>query len=441
MTQEGNETARSQKEAATEGRKTKAKEEAVGVPENELQVQNTSQSKPARGRKRANDAIEDDGCTNPEAPEPKRRTMCVRANDAVEGASTAGPLLDARMAEAVPKKPAVLARESYTVGWVCALPKEQTVAIAMLDQRHSDLPKPANDPNAYTLGSVGKHNVVIACLPKGQIGTSPAATVAAHMISTFPSIKVGLMVGIGGGIPPKVRLGDVVVSIPVGVFPGVVQWDLGKAAEGGNFGRTGALNNPPTSLLTALTKLQTEHELVGSKIPEYLEEMKEKWPRLAPKYLKSDALEDVLFRADCPHISENTTDYEATSDVDEDEEEGCRSCDKTQTVKRKPRDMKVHYGLIASGNQVIKDAAFRNQLNRDLGGKVICVEMEAAGLMNNFPCIVIRGICDYADSHKNKAWQEHAAAIAAAFAKELLGCVQPNDVDGESTAKDILNQG
>ena len=85
--------------------------------------------------------------------------------------------------------------------------------------------------------------------------------------------------------------------------------------------------------------------------------------------------------------------------------------------------MRVHYGLIVSGNKVIKDATLRDNLNKELGGNVFCVEMEAAGLMDNFPCIVIRGICDYADSHKNKDWQEHAAAVAAAFAKELLGYV------------------
>ncbi|KAI9765366.1 MAG: hypothetical protein M1840_007446 [Geoglossum simile] len=327
----------------------------------------------------------------------------------------------------------------YTVGWVCALPKEQTAATAMLDQRHADLPKPSNDPNIYTLGSIGKHNIVIACLPKGKIGTSSAATVATQMVSTFQSIKVGLMVGIGGGIPPKVRLGDVVVSTPVGQFPGVVQWDFGKAKQGSNFERTGWLNNPPTSLLAALTKLETEHELTGSRIPEYLDVLKEKWPRLAPKYLRSDSLEDVLFKADYSHIS---TDYEVTvvTDNGEDEEESCRFCDRTKIVKRRARDMRVHYGLIASGNQVIKDATFRDTLNKDLGSHVLCVEMEAAGLMDNFPCIVIRGICDYGDSHKNKDWQEHAAAVAAAFAKELLEHVQPSDVDGERPVKDILDQ-
>ncbi|PNP50176.1 hypothetical protein THARTR1_09165 [Trichoderma harzianum] len=327
----------------------------------------------------------------------------------------------------------------YTVGWVCALPKEQTAATAMLDQRHDDLPKPPTDSNTYTLGSIGKHNVVIACLPKGHIGNNSAATVAAQMVNTFPSVRFGLMVGIGGGIPPKVRLGDVVVSTPVGSFPGVVQWDRGKAIDGG-FERTGSLNNPPASLLTALTILETEHELVGSKIPEYLDQLKQKWPRLATKYLKVDSLQDVLFKADYNHVCQSTTgdDVSSGSSYESEEEDSCQHCDKTKIIKRKPRDMRVHYGLIASGNQVIKSATRRDQLNKDLGGNLLCVEMEAAGLMNNFPCIVIRGICDYADSHKNEAWQEYAAVVAAAFAKELLTYVSSGDVDGERTVKDIL---
>ncbi|KAJ5485590.1 hypothetical protein N7539_005578 [Penicillium diatomitis] len=350
-------------------------------------------------------------------------------------------------------------REQYTVGWVCALPKEQTAATAMLHQRHCDLPKPVNDPNVYTLGSIGKHNVVISCLPKKQIGPSQAAAVAARMVAAFPSIKFGLMVGIGGGIPTKVRLGDVVVSTPTGQFPGVVQWDFGKAKEGGIFERTGALNNPPTLLLAALSRLETKHEMSGSKIPAYLDEMGEKWPRLVTKYLRSDLLEDNLFRANYPHLerpidsSDGTSDDErmyADGEVEEEDEEEeeeeeeqgqtCRFCDKTKLVKRKPRGMRVHFGLVASGNQLIKDALLRQRLNQDLGGQVLCIEMEAAGLMNDFPCLVIRGICDYADSHKNDAWQEHAAAVAAAFAKELLECVQPSEVNSARPAKEILGQ-
>ncbi|OCT48904.1 Ankyrin repeat protein [Cladophialophora carrionii] len=343
----------------------------------------------------------------------------------------------------------------YTVGWVCALPKEQTAATAMLDERHRNLPKPPHDSNTYTLGSIGQHNVVIACLPKGKYGTNSAANVATLMIGTFPCVKIGLMVGIGGGIPPKVRLGDVVVSTPVGQFPGVVQWDMGKAKVGGKFERTGALNSPPNALLSALGALETEHDLSGSRIPEYLNELKQKYPKAAKKYLRSDPIQDILFRADYDHVSEAAVEGDAAVDnndghveekaeddveaSDDDEEETCQLCDKTKIVRRKRRDMRVHYGLVASGNQVIKDAAFRDRLNNDLGGNVLCVEMEAAGLMNNFPCLVIRGICDYCDSHKNKAWQEHAAAVAAAFAKELLGFVQASDVDGERPVNDVLN--
>ncbi|KAL7912200.1 hypothetical protein GGI35DRAFT_492155 [Trichoderma velutinum] len=326
----------------------------------------------------------------------------------------------------------------YTVGWVCALPKEQIAATAMLDQIHPSLPKPPTDSNIYTLGSIGKHNVVIACLPKGHIGNNSAATVAAQMVSTFPSVRFGLMVGIGGGIPPKVRLGDVVVGTPVDSFPGVIQWDLGKAKDG-NFEWTGSLNNPPASLLTALAELESTHELAGSKIPEYLDQLKQKWPRLAAKY-KSDSLEDILFKADYSHVNQSTAEDHVFSDSDyeSEKEDNCQYCDKTKVIKRKPRDMRIHYGLIASGNQVIKSAIHRDQLNKDLGGNLLCVEMEAAGLMNSFPCIIIRGICDYADSHKSKDWQDYAAAVAAAFAKELLYYVWTSDVDGERPIKDVL---
>ena len=320
-----------------------------------------------------------------------------------------------------------LTHNDYTVGWVCALPKEQTAATAMLDQIHLDLSKPPNDHNTYTLGSIGRHNVVVACLPKGKYGTNSAATVATRMVGTFPSIKVGLMVGIGGGIPPKVRLGDVVVSTPVDQYPGVVQWDMGKAEKHGNFKRTGALNNPPSALLTALAKLETKHEMQRSQIHQYLDDLGKKWPNLVPKYTRFNSLQDPLSTPDSSHRTRSRwqvifsmlwemiralvgyilgwwviapMDHAAgqvpSSTVNAEVDE----------APRKPGDMRVRYGLIASGNHVIKDAKFRDRLNESLGGNVLCIEMEAAGLMNDFPCIVIRGICDYADSGKNKDWQE-----------------------------------
>ena len=172
--------------------------------------------------------------------------------------------------------------------------------MAMLDELHPDLPKQPNDCNVYSLGRIQKHNVVVACLPKGMIGNNNSATVASFMASTFSSIKFCLLVGIGGGVPPKVRLGDVVMSYPVETFGGVVQWDFGKA-EGTEFERKGQLNSPPKKLLAALTKLETMNEMEGSGISKYLDELKVKHPRLVPKYLKNDCIEDILFKSTYTH--------------------------------------------------------------------------------------------------------------------------------------------
>ncbi|KAL7904631.1 hypothetical protein GGI35DRAFT_484383 [Trichoderma velutinum] len=304
--------------------------------------------------------------------------------------------------------------EDYTIGWVCALPNEQAAALFMLDERHEDLDNPSNDQNAYTLGSIGKHKVVIAGLPKGRYGNSSSATVATRMISTFPNIRVGLMVGIGGGIPEKTRLGDVVISCPSGTEPGVIQWDMGKAEQGGQFKRTGSLAPPPTALLTALGKFEADQITSRAKMLDYLNGLKS-MPTVPRSFLKSDSLKDVLFDSNFAHV----------------EGEDCSRCDEKMLVQRKIRedDMVIHCGLIASGNQVIKDAILRDKLHQMFDKNLLCVEMEAAGLMNDFPCIVIRGICDYADSHKNDKWQDYAAAVAAACAKAFLTVVPASEVD------------
>ncbi|KAF3289439.1 hypothetical protein TWF970_003218 [Orbilia oligospora] len=200
---------------------------------------------------------------------------------------------DSNPAAPFPVRPRSKSHNDYTVGWVCALSKELTAARAMLDQEDPPLSKPPNDTNTYVLGSIGEHNIVIACLPDGMIGTNQAAIIATRMISTFQAIKVGLMVGIGGGIPPKVKLGDIVVSRPTDQYPGVVQWDLGKT-ESGKFRRTGALNKPPQALLTALSMLKSEHDLHGIKIQQYLDQLEERYPHLAPKYRRPGPSKDSL---------------------------------------------------------------------------------------------------------------------------------------------------
>jgi nucleoside phosphorylase len=315
--------------------------------------------------------------------------------------------------------------KDYTVGWVCALPVELAAAVEMLDEEHEDLPQDSNDSNLYTFGRARDHNVVIACLPAGQIGINSAAAVAMQMKLRFTSIRFGLLVGIGGGVPSAgsdIRLGDVVISQPYAQHGGVVQYDLGKTGVGGHVTRTGSLNTPPTVLLNALSKLRSNHYRGRSSLPAYLSV----FDRL-PGFSRKMAGPDILFKPTYNHTQGAT----------------CQECGGEGLVERAPRgpEVVIHYGTIASGNQVMKDGITRDQLSSELGG-VLCFEMEAAGLMNNFPCLVIRGICDYADSHKNKGWQPYAAATAATCAKELLSVIPEHHVlETHSVAEQIKESG
>lgn len=99
----------------------------------------------------------------------------------------------------------------------------------------------------------------------------------------------------------------------------------------------------------------------------------------------------------------------------------CARCDNDRLITRADRGDEtpaVHYGSIASGNQVMRDGVTRDRLRKELN--VLCFEMEAAGLKDNFPCLVIRGICNYADTDDSERWRHYAAATAAAYTKELL---------------------
>ncbi|KAF8850178.1 hypothetical protein BDZ45DRAFT_679979 [Acephala macrosclerotiorum] len=316
--------------------------------------------------------------------------------------------------------------DDYTIGWICALPCEMAASRAMLDELHGDLHQRRNDSNTYTFGSVGAHNIVIACLPSGVYGTTSAATVAIQMLASFPSIRFGIMVGIGGGVPggdTDIRLGDIIVSKPTGTFGGVVQYDFGKTIQGGEFVRVGSLNKPPLSLLTGVSKLEAGHMLGLSKIPLHLSGMIERYPAMKAKFTYLGQFHDRVFRSDYEHLNSETT---------------CENCDVSRLIERPLRegtDPVIHYGIIASGNQVIKHGATRDRLRRELG--ILCFEMEAAGLMDSFPCLVVRGICDYADSHKNKLWQEYAAATAAAYAKELVLAIPPDQVLHSPTAAEV----
>jgi nucleoside phosphorylase len=327
--------------------------------------------------------------------------------------------------------------DNYTVGWICAIKTEYVAAQSFLDEEH-ERPESVstNDNNDYTLGKVGKHNVVIAVLPEGEYGISSAAAVARDMLHSFSNIRMGLMVGIGGGAPSQkhdIRLGDIVVSAPRDGKGGVFQYDFGKTIQDQSFRSTGFLNQPPALLRAAANGLQAQYERKGHRLEEAINNILEDNRRMQEKYKRPDRSSDRLYRPRVIHPPED--------------EAGCATVcgdDPSRLILRPERtedddNPAVHYGLIASANQLMKDATIRDRL----GAKkdVLCFEMEAAGLMNHFPYLVIRGICDYSDSHKNKVWQGYAAMAAAAYAKDLLYRIAPNMVEAERKITEILSSG
>ena len=320
-------------------------------------------------------------------------------------------------------------RHDYTVGWICAVQIEFVAACELLDEEHPSLPTySSHDNNTYTLGRIGDHHIVIACLPKGRYGIASAASVAKDMLRSFGSIRIGLMVGIGGGAPSvkhDIRLGDIVVGCPVDKEGGVVPYNFGKAVQDQEFEQTGSLNSPPTVLLTALTKLSADHERKGNNIAESVRLIMTKNPRLREKYQHPGVEHDRLYDSSYIHRG------------GDDRCEIC--CDSTSPPQlRRPRreldpdDPVVHYGLIASADTLMKDAIARDRMIKE--HDILCFEMEAAGLLNDFPCVVIRGICDYSDSHKNDVWQGYAAATAASYAKKLLEITPKHHVARIQTA-------
>lgn len=325
--------------------------------------------------------------------------------------------------------------KDYTVGWICAIPTEVVAARAFLDEVHEGPNQVlANNTNDYTLGKIGNHNVAITGLPEGEYGISSAASVARDMLHSFPNIRIGLMVGVGGGVPTRhdIRLGDVVVSSPGDGTGGIFQYDFGKTIQDQSFRQTGFQNQPPTVLRTACTGLRASYETDGHQLQEAISNALKKNPNLQENYQRPDPKSDRLYQATFTHQSDELSCAAACGD------------NPSNLVPRPERtkvqdNPKIHYGLIASANQVMKDALIRDKLAAEKD--VLCFEMEAAGLMNHFPCLVIRGICDYSDSHKNKDWQGYAAMTAVAYAKDLLRRIAPTQVEAEAKLSDIISSG
>ncbi|OJD29112.1 ankyrin repeat domain-containing protein 50 [Diplodia corticola] len=331
----------------------------------------------------------------------------------------------------------VLPNDQYTVGWISALTTELVAAQVFLDELHG-IPESVakGDSNYYQLGRIGEHNVVLAVLPAGEYGTTSATSVAKDMLHSFPNIRVGLMVGIGGGAPNAmndVRLGDVVVSTPQGHSGGVFQYDFGKTIQEKTFQHTGHLNQTPAVLLAAVNALSGDLRTLGNNIATSIEETLASHERLRQKYGQPDVASDRLYKS--TFIHQHLPGQPPQSCIHVCGNEPQNLVDRPDRASRE-HDPVIFHGIIASANSLMKDALIRDNLSQNNG--VLCFEMEAAGLMNHFPCLVVRGICDYSDTHKNDAWHGYAAMVAAAYTKALLLKVTPNELGAEQRLLEVV---
>jgi nucleoside phosphorylase len=312
----------------------------------------------------------------------------------------------------------------FHIALFCALPLEADAVDAMFDEHWDDYQnslstKAAGDVNAYTFGRIGRHRVVLVHL--AAMGKVHSAAAAAQCRNSFPNIELALVVGICGVAPytpdkEEIVLGDVIIS------DGVVQYDLGRQfptrfiRKDTLYDVLGRPNLQIRSLLAKLKVLRVREEL-DSKAVHCLERLRRK-PKLCAQYPGVE--HDKLFESTYRHIG----DSGSCEDVE------CMGTLLTRhrlepALKYCPT---AHLGLIASGDTVMKSAELRDNIAKETDA--IAFEMESAGVWDNFPCIVIKGACDYADSHKSKRWQRYAAATAAAYMSALLDYWVPSSKAG-----------
>jgi nucleoside phosphorylase len=302
--------------------------------------------------------------------------------------------------------------EEVTVAIFCALVEESVAVELSLDEELEC--RTSSERYLYTFGRIGEHHVVIA--QPNDVGTVDASNLAAYVSLAFKNVRFALMVGIGGGVPSEekdIRLGDIAVSKAESGHPGVIQYDFVKYESDNKFTLKGTLDQPHPILQSADILVQRDEIRGRSQLPANLNAIIEN----SPKY-RHPRTADILYDPTFPHAEKGRD---------------CTACEKSSArkiVKRnRERDgPEVHRGLILSGSGVVKDPDERLRLCRGYD-KALCFEMEAAGIMNQIRCLVIRGICDYCDTHKQDGWHYYAAAVAAAYAKTILLKIHGKEVE------------
>lgn len=312
-----------------------------------------------------------------------------------------------------------LNRDDFEVAIFCALPLEADAVSALFDTHLDDegggtrLEKLPGDRNAYSAGVMGPDKVILVHMP--GMGKVSAAIAAATCRLTFPNIKLALVVGICGAVPltpngDEIILGDVVIS------EALVQYDIGRRMPG-RFLRKDtlleSLGRPNVELRGILARLRgvRTSEMLSREIAEYMEVLRH-WPKLGAIYPGCN--EDRLFASEYSHQMDNKPCEEAGCDGNIVPRQRLQQ----QSKDGQSHQPMTHIGLVASGDSVMKSGEDRDAVAKEEG--IIAFEMEGAGIWDTYPCVVIKGVCDYADSHKSKVWQRYAAATAAACMKSFL---------------------
>ncbi|KAL4947624.1 putative kinesin light chain [Aspergillus filifer] len=318
-------------------------------------------------------------------------------------------------------------RDEFAIAIICALTLEAEAVEDLFDETYDRLGeyygKQPRDDNAYVNGRIGKHNVVLCYMP--GMGKGSAASVASSLKISYKRIEVALVVGICGGAPypssgGEIFLGDVIIS------DSVVQYDFGRQYPCGYEKKTAI-----RSKLAGL-KARRSRKDFQEKLSRHLQALQESSPGwLCP------SVDDVLYEASYQHKH-----YDLGSTcicLDSASEDTCKAaidssctllnCDLARVCRRRLHTEHtspiVHIGTVASADTVMKSGEHRDRLAQLEGA--VGFEMEGAGVWDNISCIIVKGVCDYADSHKNKAWQAYTAATGAAAAKSFLEYWEPTD--------------
>ncbi|RYP62610.1 hypothetical protein DL771_009653 [Monosporascus sp. 5C6A] len=341
-------------------------------------------------------------------------------------------------------------REDFEIAIVCALRLEYDAVSYIFDEYWDDdgdkYGRAEGDFNSYTTGRIGKYNVVLALL--SHMGKANAASAAASIRSSYGGLQLALLVGICGGVPrpgcdeDEILLGDVVIS------KAVVQYDFGRQYPD-KFVRKDTvednLSKPNKDVRNLLVTFETDRgrDRLRERTAYFLQELQANAAsrQRRSKYRYPGTAEDRLFEPNYRHkhhVMPTCICRECYGKFDPVCDEALNSscddlgCDDKQIVVRERLETRrqleqggnevqeptIHVGPVASGDTVIKSGEDRDMLARR--ESVIAFEMEGAGIWEEVPCIVVKGVCDYADCHKSKKWQNFAAATAASASKAIL---------------------